>query len=221
MEDLSDHPADRAANPVVGISWDDPGPRHIATHSHRRGQVIYAERGCVTVEAHGASFILPPHRAARVPPEPPMPRGIHARVHSGASSSRPDLCGALPARCTIIQVDPLTRELIRTAAGMPWDYAPSGRHARLMDMLIDQLVAMPAAPLTLPDGRDARVRTVMRALRSNPADERPLSHWADVAGMSERTLARGSWPIRRSAFAPGVSSFGWSSRWSGWPRATR
>lgn len=108
----------------------------------------------------------------------------------------PDLCGALPARCTIIQVDPLTRELIRTAAGMPWDYAPSGRHARLMDMLIDQLAAMPTAPLTLPDGRDARVRTVMRALRSNPADERPLSHWADVAGMSERTLARGSWPIR-------------------------
>ena len=49
---------------------------------------------------------------------------------------------------------------------------------------------MPTAPLTLPDGRDARVRTVMRALRSNPADERPLSYWADVAGMSERTLAR-------------------------------
>ena len=75
MEDLSDHPADRAANPVVGISWDDPGPRHIPTHSHRRGQMIYAERGCVTVEAHGASFILPPHRAAWVPPETPHADG--------------------------------------------------------------------------------------------------------------------------------------------------
>lgn len=190
MEDLNDHPADRAANPVVGISWDDPGQRHIPTHSHRRGQVIYAERGCVTVEAHGASFILPPHRAAWVPPETPHAARYPREVAFRGVFIAPDLCGALPARCTIIQVDPLTRELIRTAAGMPWDYAPSGRHARLMDVLIDQLVAMPTAPLTLPDGRDARVRAVMRALRSNPADERPLSHWAAVAGMSERTLAR-------------------------------
>ena len=190
MSDLSDHPADRAANPVVGIRMDDPGPRRIATHSHRRGQVIYAERGCVSVEVQDTSFVLPPHRAVWVPPETPHAAWYPREVAFRGIFIAPELCGGLPARCTVIQVDPLTRELIRAATRIPWDYAANGRQARLMRVLIDQLVAMPTAPLALPDGRDARVRSVMRALRSNPADEQPLGHWAAVAGLSERTLAR-------------------------------
>ena len=190
MTDLSDHPADRAANPVVGIRMDEPGPCRIARHSHRRGQLIYTERGCVSVEAHGASFVLPPHRAVWVPPETPHAAWYPREVAFRGIFIAADLCDALPARCTVIQVDPLTRELIRAATRMPWDYPPDGPQARLMHVLIDQLMATPTAPLTLPDGRDARVRSIMRALRTNPADERSLGHWAGFAGLSERTLAR-------------------------------
>ena len=190
MTDLSDHPADRATNPVVGLRMDAPGPRRIATHSHRRGQVIYTERGCVSVEAHGASFVLPPHRAVWVPPETPHAAWYPREVAFRGLFIAPALCRALPLRCTVIQVDPLTRELIRVATRIPWDYPPDGRHARLMRVLIDQLVVMPTAPLTLPDGRDARIRHVMGALRANPADEQPLGYWAAFAGLSERTLAR-------------------------------
>ncbi len=190
MYDLNRDPANSAPNAIVGIEWDHPGPREVGRHSHSRGQLIYPERGSVTVDAEGALFVVPPHRAVWVPPNLP-----HAAVYSGEVAFRglfiaPDRCSALPPNCAVVQVDPLTRELIRAAARIPWDYAPDGREARLMQVLLDQLVTLPISPLRLPEGTDERVRRVMAALRDNPSDERPLSAWAAFVHVSERTLAR-------------------------------
>ena len=190
MSGLEPHPADRAANPVVGEVWDHPGPRRVVRHSHERGQLIYPERGCVSVETDAALFIVPPHRAVWVPPGTPhaawYPREVAFR---GLFVAEP-LCESLPSRCTVVQVDPLTRELIRAVAQLPWDYAAAGPEARMIRVLLDRLVALPASPLSLPEGKDARVRRVMQLLRANPADERSLGGWAQVAHVSERTLAR-------------------------------
>ena len=203
MYDLTRDPADDAANPIVGIEWDNPAPRRVERHSHRRGQLIYPERGSVTVEAEDAHFVVPPHRAVWVPPEIPHAAAYHGEIAFRGLFIAPELCAALPARCTVVQVDPLTRELIRKAARIPWDYASEGREARLMQVLLDQLVTLPVTPLRLPEGRDARVRRVMTALHANPADERPLAEWATFVHVSERTLAR------RFQADTGLSFTGW------------
>ena len=65
--DLADHPADRAERPVVGEYWDGPGPSSVAWHSHRRGQLIHTERGCVSVLTREAHFVVPPRRAVCAP----------------------------------------------------------------------------------------------------------------------------------------------------------
>ncbi len=188
--DPAHHPADAAVRPIVGEVWDHPGPRRVPRHSHGRGQLIYPERGSVSVETDDALFVVPPHRAVWVPPAMPhaawYPREVAFR---GIFIAR-DLCAGLPARCVVVQVDPLTRELIRTAAQTPWDYPEAGPEARLMKVLLDRLIALPASPLRLPDGKDERVRRVMQALRANPADERALGGWAKMVHVSERTLAR-------------------------------
>lgn len=190
MVDAARHPADQASNPIVGDSWDHPGPREVSRHSHRRGQLIYTERGCVSVEAEDALFVAPPHRAVWVPPDMEhaalYPREVAFR---GIFIAR-ELCADLPVRCTVFQVDALTRELIAAAARTPWDYAAEGPEARLMTVLLDQLVALPATPLHLPEGRDDKVRQVIRALKADPASDAPLGSWARSAHISERTLAR-------------------------------
>ena len=69
MPSLDDHPADRAANAIVGELWDHLEPRSVPWHSHRRGQIIHVVKGCVTVQTEDGVYVLPPHRAIWLPPE--------------------------------------------------------------------------------------------------------------------------------------------------------
>lgn len=190
MSDLNAHPADRATAPIVGQAWDVTGPRAVPAHRHRRGQIIYTERGSATVEVEDALYVLPPHRAVWVPPG-----AMHAARYPRDVAFRgvfvdPSRCGGLPAASAVIQVDALTRELIRAAVALPWDYACDSAEARLAQVLIDRLTVLPDAPLTLPVSADPGIARVMAALRADPADARTAGQWARLAHMSERTLLR-------------------------------
>ena len=190
MLDLADHPADRSHTPVVGQYWDDPGPRSLGWHRHRRGQLIYTQRGCVSVLTEAARLVAPSQSAVWMPPETPHAARYPREVAFRGIFVAPEFCAALPSRPTVMQIGPLARELIDAAVRLPWDYPPDGPEARLMRVLLDQLVALPSSPLRLPEGQDNRVRRVMAGLRANPAVNRPLSGWARAVNTSERTLSR-------------------------------
>ncbi len=190
MHSFDDHPADHAPRPIVGEAWDRMEPRAIPWHSHQRGQFIHVLTGCVTVQSADGLYVLPPHRAIWLPPET-----RHCVRYPGEIAFRglfldAVLSARFPARPTVMQVDALTRELIDKAARLPWDYPPDGREARLFAVLIDQLIEMRTAPLSLPDAQDKRLQRIMEALRADPADDRPIGAWANFVHMSERTLAR-------------------------------
>ena len=96
----------------------------------------------------------------------------------------------MPPKPTVLQVNALTRELIDTAARLPWDYSENGQEARLFQVLLDQLVGLPAAPLSLPQAKDARIGKITAALHDSPEDDRSIGEWAKLVHMSQRTLAR-------------------------------
>lgn len=206
MRDLNAHPADSAAAPIVGQSWDVAGPREVPAHRHRRGQIIYAERGCATVDVEGAFYVVPPHRAVWVPPG-----ATHAARYAREVAFRgvfvdPSRCRGLPTVSAVIQVDALTRELIRAAVALPWDYEPDSADARLAQVLIDRVAVLPGLPLALPGSDDARIARVMAALRADPGDPRTAGQWARLAHMSERTL------LRRFRRETGMSLSAWRTQ---------
>ncbi|MEO1159009.1 MAG: AraC family ligand binding domain-containing protein, partial [Pseudomonadota bacterium] len=187
---LNAHPADDANAPVVGQSWDVEGPVRIAAHQHRRGQLIYTEAGSVSVEAQGARFVAPPHRAVWLPPGV-----VHAAFYPRAVAFRGlffdiDVCREMPSSTAVLQIDPLCRELIRAAVKFPWGYAPNGPEARLTSVLTDRMSIVRYAPLSLPGGKSQAVLKIMAALEDNPADNRSTAEWASFVHLTERTLAR-------------------------------
>ena len=190
MLDLNAHPADTATAPIVGQSWDVAGPRTVPAHRHRRGQIIYTERGCVTVEVEGAIYVVPPHRAIWVPPATLHTAQYPREVAFRGIFIDPSRCGSMPKTCALIQVDALTRELIRAAAGLPWDYAADSAEARLAQVLLDRINTLPGVPLTLPGSADEGIARVMAAMRADPSEARTTRAWAELAHMSERTLLR-------------------------------
>jgi AraC-like DNA-binding protein len=99
----------------------------------------------------------------------------------------------VPADCGVLNVPALLRELILHAGARAplWEDRPAD--GRLVGVIVDQLAALPAAPLQLPFPRDPRARRAADLLLAgvaDPADDRTVTDLAREAGASRRTLER-------------------------------
>ncbi|ADQ85829.1 transcriptional regulator, AraC family [Methylovorus sp. MP688] len=175
---------------MVALSVDHAKGQSVQTHTHERGQLMFVVSGSMRITTREGTWVTPPGRAFWIP------AGIHhsvvypqpARLHT--AYIRHDLLHGLPARCRVLKLSPLLRELVIRAAASGWEYTDDSPQARLMQVLIDQIAEEKEAPLFLPEARDHRVRRVTQALQENPGDTRPLEQWCHLAGASSRTLSR-------------------------------
>ncbi len=177
-------------HPVVAMARNYPSGYRIEPHTHVRAQLAYASEGVMRLGTATGTFVVPPARAVW------MPAGIeHWITAHGALAMRtlyikPEAAPDLPIACRVVAVSPLLRELILAAMAMPQADPLDGPQARLMAVILDQIRALPAAPLHLPMPRDRRIKPMAEALRDDPADRRSFAEWAETVGASERTLAR-------------------------------
>ena len=102
----------------------------------------------------------------------------------------PAVSKALPKECCTVNVPPLLRELILDAVARQTLQCSIPSEARLIGVMLDQIQALPAAPLQLPMPRDARASKVADLLKANPAEPASLEQMARQAGASPRTIER-------------------------------
>ena len=176
--------------PVVAHRRDLAKGDVILPHSHRRDQLVYASEGVMTVSTEKGAFIVPPERAVW------MPGGLSHRIDAkGDLAMRTlyierDAAVGLPKEVCVLNVSALLRHLIVEAVEASQVYDINSVEERLMQVILDQIVALPTAPLYLPIPRDRRLRKITDQLMENPADSRVLEQWAAEVGASARTLAR-------------------------------
>lgn len=186
------HPGDLEdrARPIAPLARDYAGPSRRDWHRHRRGQLLYASAGVMTVETAMGIWVVAPEQAVWIPP------GVDHQVsHAQAIAMRtlyidPEVAESLPRDCCVVAVPALLRELILRSVEVGLDYTPEGPGARIMAVILDELCALRPEPLHLPQPRDPRLLKVTQAMIDDPAEGRPLADWARDAGASERTLAR-------------------------------
>lgn len=159
-------------------------------HTHRWAQLTYAIDGVLDIRTPVGNHVALPQCAVWIP------AGIeHQVVNPGRAEMRSFYLEPAPFpwstdRCRVLQVTPLVRELIRAASALAADYPLDGAEARLVQVLIDQLLALPEAPFSLPIPQDKRLRIVLQALQTTPDDARTLAQWAAQLGTTERNLVR-------------------------------
>ena len=180
----------KVPRPVATAASDYPASHSIDWHDHPRAQLVYAERGVISVSTTEGVWITPPERAVWVPAGTRHRVDMSGRVRMHSLYVRPNAATGLFEQCRVVQVTPLLRELIRQAIGLPELYDETGPDGRLIQVLVDQLVSLDQAPLHLPIPEDARLRRVTDALLADPADNRNLAAWSRDAGASARTLER-------------------------------
>lgn len=162
-----------------------------ATHNHVWHQLSYASQGVMRVSTADSAWIVPPHRAVWIP------AGVdHREEMRGPGTMRSlylasGICRALPRQCAVVNVPPLLRELILTAAVAGALDARNPAHKHLAQVIVDQLSLLsPAAAQQLPMPRDARALAVATRLQKNPANDEDLATLGRRAGASKRTIQR-------------------------------
>jgi AraC-like DNA-binding protein len=133
--------------------------------------------------------VIPPDRAVWVP------AGVgHRLTMAGRTSIRTLYFRAglvtLDPACRAVTVAALARELILHVIRLsPLDLAVPA-HERLFGVLVDQLAALPVAPLGLPMPVDPRAATAAAMIEAAPAAADSVTALARRAGASRRTLER-------------------------------
>ncbi|MFC3675906.1 AraC family transcriptional regulator [Ferrovibrio xuzhouensis] len=190
-----------APRPVAAMPKDYAPGEEIAPHSHRRAQLLYAVSGVMRITAEEMPagqaaarpkgiWIVPPQRAVWIPSGCEHEVRMVGPVQMRTLYVEPDAAPGLPAQCRVIEVSGLLRELILALMDEPLDYAPDSRGAAVARLLLQELVAVEALPLHLPQPRDVRLQAVCRQIEARIGEELPLEDIARDAGMSSRTLAR-------------------------------
>jgi len=162
----------------------------IPPHSHDWHQLLYASEGVMTFHTSLGSWVVPPHRAAWIPAGV-----IHSVEMSGSVTMRtlyllPGISKALPKECCTVNVPPLLRELILDAVARQMLRRSVPHEARLIRVILDQMEALPVAPLQLPMPRDARALKIAGFFKANPSERKSLDQIARQAGASPRTIER-------------------------------
>jgi AraC-like DNA-binding protein len=175
-------------------------------HRHFRAQLVFASEGVMRVTTAAGTWVVPPQQAVWVPAD------VDHEVYSpGPISMRslyvhPDATGGLPEECCVMSVEPFLRELIVKISDLAECQELSGKYARLVGVVLDELRGLEVAPLHLPLPRDPRLKAVTDCLIADPGDNRDLTQWGSRAGASARTLAR---LFRRET---GMTFAGWRRR---------
>ena len=131
-------------------------------------------------------------------------------------------CQALPSQPVLVETSGLLRELILALLEEPVAYDENGRGGTVAPLILTELGRLRERRLEVPMPRDARALRVARALLDNSGLDHDLDRWAEQAGASRRTLARGCSAARPALALPnGGRACGPLTGWHGCRKAPR
>lgn len=179
-----------APRPVVFRSSEQLAGEPAEAHYHDWHQLLYACEGVMRVQTTGGVWVVPPSRAVWIPAETahhvePIHRVALRNIYFDPGAFAPML-----AHCCVVDVPALLRELILRVSTLSATYGQDGADGRLVQVLVDQLMAVEQAAFHLPRPEDPRLQKLCDALLADPADPRTLEQWALELACSARTLGR-------------------------------
>jgi AraC-like DNA-binding protein len=175
---------------IASVSVELQHAHVIPEHSHPEDQLLFASRGVMTLRTKQGVWVVPPMRAVWIPADTPHSVNVSGQVSMRTLYLSPKLCRTLPAKCFVMNVSALLKELIVHACKLSRLSKKVATESRIIETLIDQLKAVGSVPLQLPRPEDSRAKRVMDALFANPGDQRTLEKLCRDCGASKRTIQR-------------------------------
>lgn len=185
---------DPAVRPVFLFNDAFPADTWSKPHVHAEwGELAWTGWGCMVMCTEQGNYLAPPERAVWVPAGLRHEWYVPCETRDCSLWIMPQvlpcaLTAGRFARCHVMEISPLVREMILHLARR--GYASGVAGGRLVAALLDQIPELPEVsdPLAMP--HDHRLVELCTALLTAPGQTTSLTQWADRLGMSERNLAR-------------------------------
>ncbi|MCP4954397.1 MULTISPECIES: AraC family transcriptional regulator [Photobacterium] len=170
---------------IAGVEKEEEVP----FHQHHKGQLVMPLTGFAKCHINDAVWMVPAHCAVWIPSQVPHSNRISPDADVCMLFVEQDIIG-MPNKACTLSISPLLRELIVRLAQEEQDYDKEGSVARLVDVLVDELISMPTEHFDFPIPAEHRLNQIAKRLLANPGDRNTVGEWATQFAMSERTLAR-------------------------------
>ncbi|AXA52846.1 AraC family transcriptional regulator [Pseudomonas thivervalensis] len=173
--------------PVIGIAAM-LGHHDSDVHRHQRGQLLFTRQGCMRITLARQLCLLPPSRAAWIPPLTPHRAVMQQNVDYRSIYLTASLCTDLPSQVCIIDVSPLLRAVLEpiTDAAFDSDWT-QGRNMHLLGLCLNEIREAPRQPMLLPLPQDKRLAPLLASLQHLPPT---LNVLEEQIGASGRTIGR-------------------------------
>jgi len=194
-------PSDEPYLIIRTVSGEVLDGQTIDRHAHSWGQLIYCVSGVMTVWTEDGSWVAPPHWAIWVPAEVAHAIRFVGRCCMRTLYVRPDLARDLPARCGVIGVAPLLRELVLRASEIGMLDTRDPHQAAMATLIRAELLSRNVEPLQLLAPSSPAARQAAELMSSGA--HATVQAIALKVGLSTRALER------RFRAETGTSVAGW------------
>jgi AraC-like DNA-binding protein len=159
-------------------------------HSHDRAQFVFVIRGLMVATTEMGTWAVPPGYALWLPSGVVHDVTMHGVVSMRIAYLRCENQIGLPTACRVVRVPPLLQEALVALAAEPPAYDVAGRGGHLAALILDEIGRAPATQFALPLPADRRLRVLALRLIKDPGSRLDINGWAEVVGVSRRTLTR-------------------------------
>ena len=178
------------ARPIVAVGNEYPAGHQHPPHSHRRSQLLFAERGTMLVRTAQGAWMVPPSQGIWIPGGTVHGIAMLGQVATRSVYLEADAVDGLAQRCQVIGVTPLLRHLLIAAVDLPAEYEPDSRAGRIMSLLIDEIAVAPVLPLNLPLPRGDKLAGRCHRFLERPTMRDTIDGWSRDLALSRRSFTR-------------------------------
>lgn len=178
---------DTSLAPVIGIAAT-VGDHDSGLHRHACGQLLFTRQGCMRITLAQQLCLLPPSRAAWIPPGIVHRAVMQQSVDYRSIYLKPELCAELPQQVCVIEVSPLLRAVLEPIAGADFDTDwQQGKFIHLLGLCLSEIRDATQQPMLLPLPRDKRLIPLLATPEKLPPELQVLER---QIGASGRTISR-------------------------------
>ncbi|GAA1565516.1 helix-turn-helix transcriptional regulator [Leucobacter aridicollis] len=165
--------------PAEAVTW--------TPHSHPEHELLWTDRGVVTMLADGKQWTVTPGVGLWLPA---------GTLHEGSSREDtevrttyfdPGLWQKSWERPVAVRLQPAARELLLYLKRATMSVE---QRVRAQQVCVDMLELTEGVRLDIPLPEDPRLALLVEMILSDPADDRSLEQWASMLNMTSRTLTR-------------------------------